>query len=153
MILYRPVGLKELELIAASGWREFPPRLFWQPIFYPVLTHEYARSICADWNAKEAESGRAGFVTRFEVDDAFVSRYPVQEVGGRACRELWVPAEELADFNRHIRGLIEVVESIYGEGFEGEVDPVSNLPTSVSKNLSPADFKNAIGYNYPEEEK
>lgn len=46
MILYRPVGLHELKLIAASGWREFPPRLHWQPIFYPVLTHEYARKIC-----------------------------------------------------------------------------------------------------------
>ncbi len=131
MILYRPVGLKELELIAASGWREFPPRLFWQPIFYPVITHEYARRICADWNAKEAESGRAGFVTRFEIDDAFAARYPVQEAGGRACRELWVPAEELAEFNRHIIGRIEVIESIYGEGFEGEIDDASKLPVAV----------------------
>jgi hypothetical protein len=132
MILYRPVGLKELELIAASGWREFPPRLFWQPIFYPVITHEYARRICADWNAKEAESGRAGFVTRFEIDDAFATRYPVQEAGGRACRELWVLAEELAEFNRHIIGRIEVIESIYGDGFEGEVDDESKLPVAVA---------------------
>jgi hypothetical protein len=36
-ILYRPVGPKELVLIAASGYREFPPRLPDQPIFYPVL--------------------------------------------------------------------------------------------------------------------
>jgi hypothetical protein len=40
--LFRPVGQKELELIEAAGWRRFPPRLFWQPIFYPVLTEEYA---------------------------------------------------------------------------------------------------------------
>ena len=40
--LYRPVGPKELELIAASGYREFPPRLPDQPIFYPVLNEEYA---------------------------------------------------------------------------------------------------------------
>ncbi len=37
MILYRPVGTKELELIAESGYREFPPRLPSHPIFYPVL--------------------------------------------------------------------------------------------------------------------
>jgi hypothetical protein len=37
IIMYRPVGPKELELIAASGYREFPPRLPDQPIFYPVL--------------------------------------------------------------------------------------------------------------------
>ena len=42
-ILYRPVGPKELALIAASGHREFPPRLPGQPIFYPVLNEEYAR--------------------------------------------------------------------------------------------------------------
>lgn len=31
-----PSGLnKEVALIAASGWREFPPRLPEQPIFYP----------------------------------------------------------------------------------------------------------------------
>lgn len=40
MTLYRPVGLAELELIAAAGWRAYPPRLAWQPIFYPVLTIE-----------------------------------------------------------------------------------------------------------------
>jgi hypothetical protein len=40
--LHRPVGPKELELIAASGYRAFPPRLPEQPIFYPVLNEEYA---------------------------------------------------------------------------------------------------------------
>jgi hypothetical protein len=131
MLLFRPVGLHELKLIAASGWCEFPPRLHWQPIFYPVITHEYARKICTQWNSREKEAGFAGFVTRFEVDDAFAARYPVQEAGGRALRELWVPAEELAEFNRHIQGKIEVVESIYGETFTGEIDPATNLPKCV----------------------
>ncbi len=36
IVLYRPVGPKELELIAASRYRDFPPRLPGQPIFYPV---------------------------------------------------------------------------------------------------------------------
>jgi hypothetical protein len=36
--LFRPVGKKELELIAASGFRKFPPRLPEQPIFYPVTS-------------------------------------------------------------------------------------------------------------------
>ena len=44
-ILFRPVGPKELPLIAASNYREFPPRLPEQPIFYPVLNEEYARQI------------------------------------------------------------------------------------------------------------
>ena len=45
IIMYRPVGPKELELIAASGYRAFPPRLPEQPIFYPVLNEEYANDI------------------------------------------------------------------------------------------------------------
>jgi hypothetical protein len=104
--LYRPVGPKELELIQASGWREFPPRLPDQPIFYPVLNEEYATQIARDWNVK---ANGAGFVTRFQVDAAYVGRYKVETVGGSVHKELWVPAEELSEFNRHIVGTIEVI--------------------------------------------
>jgi len=38
--LYRLVWQAELDLIAVSGRRAFPPRLPHQPIFYPVLTEE-----------------------------------------------------------------------------------------------------------------
>jgi len=104
--LFRPVGPKELALIRGSGWREFPPRLPGQPIFYPVLNVEYAIQIARDWNVKD--SG-AGFVTRFQVDAAFARRYPVHIVGSSVHRELWVPAEDVAEFNRHIVGPIEVI--------------------------------------------
>lgn len=106
-ILYRPVGPKELALIRASGHRAFPPRLPQQPIFYPVLNQEYARQIARDWNVKD--SG-AGYVTRFAVRTEFASLYPVQKVGSSIHQELWIPAEDLAEMNRNIVGLIEVVE-------------------------------------------
>lgn len=106
--LYRPVGPKELALIESSGFRAFPPRLPEQPIFYPVLQEDYAIQIARDWNVKE--SG-AGYVTAFEVEASFLSRYPVQTVGASRHQELWVPAEELADFNQHIVGLIRVLHS------------------------------------------
>jgi hypothetical protein len=35
--------------------------------------------------------------------------YPVRRVGGSLHTELWVPAEELEEFNRHIVGKIEIV--------------------------------------------
>ncbi|HEY2855977.1 MAG TPA: hypothetical protein VGJ18_24270 [Gemmatimonadaceae bacterium] len=54
--LYRPVGEKELELIAESGWRAFPPRLPHQPFFYPVFTESYAIQIARDWNTKDEAS-------------------------------------------------------------------------------------------------
>jgi len=104
--LFRPVGPEELALIRESGWREFPPRLPEQPIFYPVLNEEYATQIARDWNVRE--SG-AGFVTRFSIDAEFAKRYPSQTVGSSVHQELWVPADELAEFNRHIVGSIEVI--------------------------------------------
>ena len=107
MLLFRPVGVHELRLVYESGMRAFPPRLPEQPIFYPVLNEGYARQIARDWNTQSP--GRAGYVTRFEVDREFASRYPVRQVGGRDIVELWVPAEELDEFNQHIAGLIEVV--------------------------------------------
>jgi hypothetical protein len=133
MILFRPVGVKELELIAASGFRAFPPRLAWQPIFYPVLTRAYAIGIARDWNTKDAASGFAGFVTEFEVEDRYAGQFPVQQVGTAGHRELCVPAEELAEFNRHINGVIRVVGSFYGERFAGSVDPSSGLPVGLQQ--------------------
>jgi hypothetical protein len=128
MILFRPVGLKELELIANAGFSSFPPRLPEQPIFYPVLNVGYARAIARDWNTVDERSGFVGFVTMFEVDDTYLVRFPVQVVGGRDAQELWVPAEELDEFNRHIVGKISVVESYIGPSFEGSVDPETHLP-------------------------
>ena len=105
-ILHRPVGPRELALIVASGYREFPPRLPEQPIFYPVLNEDYARQIARDWNVRDSGSG---YVTRFAVRSEFLARYRVQTVGAPSHRELWVPAADLADFNANIVGLIEVI--------------------------------------------
>jgi hypothetical protein len=106
--LWRPVGPKELELIRQTGMRAFPPRLPEQPIFYPVLTEEYAAKIARDWNVPASGSG---FVTRFQVTRSFIGRYDVREAGGRSYLEYWIPAEDLNAFNAAIVGLIEVVRS------------------------------------------
>ena len=113
--LYRPVGQKELDLIAASGYTAFPPRLPEQPIFYPVTNEAYATKIARDWNAKY-NNPPVGYVTRFAVRNDFVSRYERQVVGASVHEELWVPAEELDEFNRNIVGLIEVISEFRKEG-------------------------------------
>lgn len=115
MILYRPVGQEELGLVKASGWRAWPPRLPDQPIFYPVLTFEYAEKIARDWNSTRPSPDNFGYVARFEINQATASRYPVQIAGGRDHQELWVPADELDCFNKGIVGLIEVIAS-YKDG-------------------------------------
>ncbi len=109
VMLFRPVGQKEMELIHQSRDRAFPPRLPFQPIFYPVLNEEYAVQIARDWNTKDAASGYVGYVTRFRLRAEFISRYPVQTVGSSMHREYWIPAEELDQFNENIVGLVEVI--------------------------------------------
>jgi hypothetical protein len=101
------VGPPELDLIKASGWRELPPRLPDQPIFYPVTNHAYAAQIARDWNVKASGTG---FETRFAVKASYLKRFPVQAVGGAMHTEYWIPAEELPEFNANIVGLIEVFE-------------------------------------------
>ncbi|HEY7781561.1 MAG TPA: hypothetical protein VIC85_15240 [Ktedonobacterales bacterium] len=113
--LYRPVGPKELALIHGSGDTAFPPRLPEQPIFYPVLNEEYATQIARDWNARRAEGGYRGYVTRFRVRADFLARYAVQTVGSKVHQEYWIPAEDLPDFNASIVGRIEVIAEFQGE--------------------------------------
>jgi hypothetical protein len=108
-VLYRPVGQRELDLIAESGFRMFPPRLDWQPIFYPVLNEEYATFIAREWNTKDAISGFVGYVLRFSVLREYLDQFQVQKVGGATALEYWIPAEDLAEFNQSIVGAIEVI--------------------------------------------
>jgi putative RNA 2'-phosphotransferase len=125
--LYRPTGVKELELIYRSGMKVFPPRLPEQPIFYPVLSQEYAAQIARDWNAKSAPD-HIGFVLRFDVQSDYVAKFPIQKVGGKTHQELWVPAEEQAEFNRHIVGQIEILEVYRGEHCTLELDAQLLVP-------------------------
>ncbi len=117
MLLYRPVGLEELVLVFDAGMKAFPPRLPEQPIFYPVLNAEYAAQIARDWNTKS--DSLAGYVTRFTVPDSYLASFPVKTVGARHHQELWVPAEELGEFNARIEGPIAVTDAFFGEGFRG----------------------------------
>ena len=82
MILYRPVGTKELKLIEESNYSKFPPRLPEQPIFYPVLTEKYAVEITSRWNVKFNGNHKA----------------------------FWIPAERLEEFHLHIIGKIDIIK-------------------------------------------
>jgi hypothetical protein len=106
--LYRPVNQAELDLIAASDWRAFPPRLPEQPIFYPVLNEEYAVQISRDWNVPYYG---VGYVVRFAVEAEYLRQFAVQNVGDAQHNELWVPAEQLAEFNAHITAPIELTHT------------------------------------------
>ncbi|WP_196887966.1 ADP-ribosylation/crystallin J1 [Aureivirga sp. CE67] len=104
--LYRPVNDKELDLIKEMDYDGFPPRLPEQPIFYPVMNEEYAIQITRDWNVP---AYGVGYVTKFEVNSEYLKKFKVENVGGKIHDELWVPAEELEEFNSNIIGKIEVI--------------------------------------------
>ncbi len=118
-ILFRPVGLNEMKLILDLNLKGFPPRLPEQPIFYPVLNKQYADEIAYKWNTKDKFSGFVGFVTEFEVRSPFIDKYQEQIVGSRVHNELWIPAEELNEFNNNIVGPIRLVNVFYGSNYIG----------------------------------
>jgi hypothetical protein len=110
VILYRPTGPKELELVKQSGFTKWPPRLPEQPIFYPVTNQKYAEEIATKWNVRDS---KVGYVTRFAVKKSFMDRYEIHQVGGAARTEWWIPAECLEELNENIIGKIEVIGEYY----------------------------------------
>jgi len=111
--LFRPLGPEELKLVERAQFRQFPPRLPEQPIFYPVLSEEYAVKIASEWNV--LQSG-AGYVTRFKVRRAFLSRYQIHNAGGERFQEYWIPAQDLPEFNGNIVDQIEVIRTFSRSG-------------------------------------
>lgn len=135
--LYRPVGEKEMLLIIENGYTAFPPRLEWQPIFYPVLNEDYASEIAGKWNTRDEAGNYLGFVTRFEVLEETANKYPAQNVGAKNHNELWVPAEELEAFNQSITGKIEVTQVFIGKDFkETAYAAIENLVFNIKKNAT-----------------
>jgi hypothetical protein len=106
--LYRPVSGKELDLIKESGMKKFPPRLPEQPIFYPVMNVEYARQITKDWNVPAYGNG---YVLAFDVDEKYISKFAVENVGDTMHNELWVLSDQMDEFNENIIGDIRIIES------------------------------------------
>jgi len=108
--LYRPVNKVELDLIQATDWKKFPPRLPDQPIFYPVTNQEYTSQITRELNLPFYKNG---FVTEFELDNKYLSKFKIEKVGLDHHTELWVPADQLEEFNGEIINSIQVIEGYH----------------------------------------
>ena len=106
VVMYRPTGPEENQLVADSDFTEWPPRLAGQPIFYPVTNETYAREITEQWNIRD--SG-VGYVFRFLVKRSFVDSYSLEKVGGKNHTEWWIPAEKMSELNDSIVGKIEMI--------------------------------------------
>jgi hypothetical protein len=106
VIMFRPAGPGEIELVAASGYKRWPPRLPEQPIFYPVTNEEYAKEIAMKWNVKD---NRIGYVAKFRVRKSFIDKYEIHKVGGAHHTEWWIPDHDLEALNDNIIGVIEII--------------------------------------------
>jgi hypothetical protein len=109
--LYRPVGQAEMDLIPASRFREFPPRLPDQPIFYPVLTEEYATQIARGWNTKDERSGCVGYCCDFKCRRSFSVSTTCLLLEAESTANTGFPLREL---NANIVGEIELVSEFHG---------------------------------------
>jgi len=113
MILYRPVELEELCLIYQADMRAFPSLLPQQPNFCAVLGEQEATEVAR--RLGDETDSRAGFVTRFSLDDPGASEFERRIVDD----ELELPAEELGELNAHLGGTIQVIAAFFGEGYVG----------------------------------
>lgn len=116
VVLYRPTGPDELALVAASGFKRWPPRLPGQPIFYPVTNARYAAEIAEKWNVRDSGYGA---VTKFAVRESFMQRFQIQQVGASYHTEWWIPASEVEAMNDNIVGTIDVIQE-FRRAPEGE---------------------------------
>lgn len=138
--LYRPVGVKEMDLILDTGCRRYPDRLPTQPIFYPVLNQEYAVEIAEKWNTKDISSGFAGYVTEFNIDEKYISNYEVHNVGSSIHEELWIPAEDLSKFNSRIITPIKISYAFFGEKYNCSKYIKHLIELKYLREYNPMDF-------------
>ena len=124
--LYRPIGEKELILISKSDFTKFPPRLDWQPIFYPVLNEAYAIEIASKWNTNDEFGNYLGFVTEFAISEEEFLKYNIENVGGAIHNELWVPSENLETFNLAIVDHIKIIKVFVGAAFKKSSHAIVN---------------------------
>ena len=75
-----------------------------------MLRASYAVKIARNWNVPASGSG---FVTCFRVRRDYLDNYDVQDAGGKAHQEYWIPAEHTEAFNAAIVGPIEVMREFH----------------------------------------
>jgi hypothetical protein len=72
------------------------------------LNEKYASEIAEGWNTRDKASGYKGYVTKiFGCRRVYRTLTTVQTAGAGYHQELWIPAEELDEFNRHIIGILK----------------------------------------------
>ena len=109
IVLYRPAGQNELDLIKKTGFRSFPLHLEGLPIFNFLLNEEYATFIARECNANDAFFGYTGYVLRLSVRSDFVAQFAIWKEDSAIALEYGIPADRIMQFNESIVGMIELI--------------------------------------------
>lgn len=101
-----------LEAIRVRSWKSFPPLQEEEAAFYPAISQLFALQKAQDWTLPDW--GEC-YVTQFRIAAGYVRNFEVQTLSGEVHEELWVPAEELENFNSNIVGKIQVLKAFTAE--------------------------------------
>ncbi|MGW4946017.1 hypothetical protein ACWEOZ_31050 [Actinoplanes sp. NPDC004185] len=101
--LWRSVGQDELDAVASSGWRAWPLRLPDQPIFSAVRERQLAVRICRE---RTVPAEGVGYVVQFDVPRRSLHRFEAVHGTGRDEFGYRIPANEVAELNATIIGVI-----------------------------------------------
>lgn len=109
--LYRSTGPEDLLLVEQNGFKRWPARLSWQPIFDPISNEQYAIDYARDWNVKD--SGKV-FVTQFSAEKSFINQSQIHQVDPTYSTEWWISAKDLVHSNDHLVGNKQVIHEFSG---------------------------------------
>jgi hypothetical protein len=73
--IYHLVNQAQLDFIAASGYRAFPPRLPYTSVFHLVETEGYANEIADTWNDKAKRFDCPGAILECDIEFDFLRRF------------------------------------------------------------------------------
>ncbi len=123
--LFVPLGPAELAQVVASNGLALPERI--QDDHLAVcLAYPQATALGRHLATARGPDG-AAFLLRVEVVRTYLQRLEPRVVGSGSAVELWLPASELAAFNRRIARPLRLLHALYGPGYAARALPGHTL--------------------------
>ena len=130
MKLYRPVGLTELEAIAATNYRGFPKGRGADSGIDLMLDREQAERMARDWHTNDAVSGFVGFLTELDLPFSLLGRYGITNATSDH-RMLRIPSDDLDRLVARLPEPIRIVQHFTGSRFSGAISERTHLPVHL----------------------
>ncbi|HUM12495.1 MAG TPA: hypothetical protein VLT82_16225 [Myxococcaceae bacterium] len=123
--LFVPLGLAELAQVVASNGLALPERIGDDHLTV-CLAYPQAMALGRHLATAPGPDG-VSFLLKVEVVRTYLQRLEPRVVGSGNAVELWLPASELAAFNRRIARPIRLLHALYGPGYAARALPGHTL--------------------------